>query len=137
MGSTGTIKRRRWRGRKLWMLAALLGFVLVVRLIWGWWVWRELDRQLAEIRKRGEPVAAADVVYEDVPDAENAWTLQLAAVQAIVKDCPSSSNITYEHYPPYPEAWMKLAKASEQANQRAFSLRAGQDRYRVRSSGAL
>ncbi|MCY2951730.1 MAG: hypothetical protein NTU53_07100 [Planctomycetota bacterium] len=106
-------------------VTALIALVLVVRLVWGWWVGRQLQAQLDEIRQRGEPVAATDMVYPFVPDSENAWLLQLQAVQVIVKsgvESPSNSSLDCPNYLPYPAEWMKLAEASEKVHGQAFAL---------------
>lgn len=103
----------------------LIALVLIVRLIWGWWVGRQLQAQLDEIRQRGEPVAVTDMVYPLVADSENAWLLQMQAAQVIVKtgvESPRNTNTDYPDYLPYPPEWMKLAEASEKAHAQAFAL---------------
>lgn len=113
-----------WRRRKLSSLAILAALMLLLRLGWGWWVGRQVAGILAEIRGRGEPVEAADVVYPVVPDSENAFVLQDQAINALVGgiDSPSNSNLEYAQYLPFPAEWMKLAEASEKAHGKAFAL---------------
>ena len=126
--------RRRWP--RIGMLPAvglLLLSMLILRLAWGAWVGWQLERQLAQIRQRGEPADPSDLVFEPVPDAENAWTIQRQAMAALVQgvESPRSSLLEYAHYPPYPPEWHRLARASEQAHQQAFA-RARQARTLLR-----
>jgi hypothetical protein len=113
-----------WRSRWLRSVLALVLVVLAVRLIWGWYVDRTLRGQLDIIRGRGEPVAAEDMTFASVPDAENAWNLQARAAGAHVAgvDSPRNSNDEFRNYPPYPNFWMKRAEASEQAHKQLFTL---------------
>jgi len=117
--------RRFWQTRTARAIAVLICLVLAVRLIWGWWVGRQLRAQLDEIRQRGEPVAVTDMVYPFVPDSENAWLLQMQAAQVIVKtgvESPRNTNTDYPDYLAYPPEWIKLAEASEKAHAQAFAL---------------
>ena len=113
-----------WRSWRLRLVLALVTLVLVVRVVWGWQVGRMLRAQLDAARARGEPVAVEDVRFEAVPDAENAWAVQVRAMQAHVPGVfsPRSSNDEYREYPPYPAYWMKRAAASAQAHGQVFAL---------------
>ena len=73
---------RWWKGRGWAVLLLLVGMIIVFRLGWGWWVGRELEGKLAEIRKRGEPVLVSDVHFQSVADSENAWLVQVQAAKA-------------------------------------------------------
>jgi hypothetical protein len=109
-------------------LRAVVGIVvliLVVRLIWGWHTGRLLRAQLDEIRGRGEPATLAELKFEAVPDAENAWALQVRAAtiaQGTGVWSPSSSNDEYREFPPFPGYWTKRAAASEAAHGQVFAL---------------
>jgi hypothetical protein len=118
------LKPSYWRRHKLRALGLLLGFVLAVRLAWGWYVGRQLAAQLAEMRRLDEPVEVSDVVCPSVPDSQNAFAVQLQAAKALAPkvDSPSNSRLDYRDYPPYPPAWWKLADASETAHAKAFQL---------------
>lgn len=113
-----------WRKQSTRAIAALLAFLLVLRLLWGWWVARQLQSQLAELRQRGQPTDVADLVFPSLPDEDNAWALQSQASLALAPgvDPPRASILEYPDYPPYPTEWMKLAEASEKANTHAFAL---------------
>jgi hypothetical protein len=103
----------------------LILLMLALRLAWGWYSYRLLAAQLDEARRRGEPVAAEDIVFESVPDSENAFLVQVRAAQsqAAGVDSPRNSIDEYPHdYPPFPANWMKRAKASEQAHGKVFAL---------------
>ena len=71
--------------RKVLAVALLLLFALVVRLIWGVWSERRAREAIAALRARGEAVEAAEVVYPDVPDAENAWD-QAIDMNAVIRE---------------------------------------------------
>src|SRR4051812_13097160 len=107
-----------WRSCWLRGVLTLVLVILAARLVWGWYADRTLRAQLDVIRGRGEPVAAEDMTFASVPDAENAWTLQAQAARAHVAgvDSPRNSNDEFRDYPPYPNFWMKRAEASEQAH---------------------
>ena len=65
------------------------------------------------------------MVYPFVPDSENAWLLQLQAIQVTAKsgvDSPSCTSLVCPDYPPYPAEWMQLTEASEKAHGQAFAL---------------
>ncbi len=113
-----------WQKQSTRAIAALLAFLLVLRLLWGWWVARQLQSQLAELRQRGQPTDVADLVFPSLPDEHNAWALQSQASFALAPgvDPPRASTLEYPDYPPYPTEWMKLAEASENANRPAFAL---------------
>ncbi|MFI5381315.1 MAG: hypothetical protein ACHRHE_18615 [Tepidisphaerales bacterium] len=90
------LKPSYWRRHKLRSLGMLLGFVLVVRLTWGWHVGRQLSAQFEEMRRLGEPVDVSDVVYPDVPDSQNAFAVQLQAAKALSAkvESPSYSSLS-------------------------------------------
>src|SRR2546426_11556182 len=109
------ILTRTWRWKRGWVLLLLLAPGMVgFRLGWGWWVQKQLNSKLAELRERKEPVALKDISYPPLSDAENAWKIQLKATMAVNTsvDCPRSSNLEFSD-PPYPPEWMNLAAASE------------------------
>lgn len=116
------LRERHSGRRKVLAVAALLLFALVVRLIWGVWSERRAREAVAALRARGEAVEAAEVVYPDVPDAENAWELQAKAMRGLSMTSPRHTNMEYPNYPPYSSKWMELADASERASAKAFAL---------------
>jgi hypothetical protein len=112
-----------WLSRSFRAVAALILFVLVVRLAWGDYASRALRAQSEHLLATGQPLKAEDVVYPPVPDAENAWLAIVKAMQArAAVDSPRYSNDEYNDYPPYPAYWLKRAEASEHANTAAFAL---------------
>src|SRR3954468_7664680 len=112
-----------WLSRhKVVSLAAVLLLMVLIRLAWGWYVSRQLERALAAVGAAGEPASFAEMKYPAVADEENAWLLQLKAGQGLVNtNSPRNSNLYYAG-PPYPAAWFTLAAASETANAQSFAL---------------
>jgi len=96
---------------------------LIFRLGWGWWADRQLAAKQDEVRRRGDPVALADVSYPLLNDADNAWKFQIKAMMALnpAVDSPRSTNLEYDG-PPYSAQWMSIAAASEAAHGQAFAL---------------
>lgn len=108
-----------WRRRSVRLVVALPLVMLGLRLGWGWYAERELAGQLAELRRRGVAVTVADLPpAPPLPDANNAWAIQVQAASAHAAgvDSPRNSSLSYPDYPPYPPAWTALAKASEVSN---------------------
>jgi len=105
------------------VLLLLVGMIIVFRLGWGWWVEKQLNTKLMELRGRGEPGALKEIPYPPLKDAENAWKTWDKALSALngTVDSPRSSFLEYGD-PPYPPAWMNMAAASENANGKAFAL---------------
>lgn len=72
--------------KHFWWLKRLMiaGFVIAVllvglRLVWGQVMQSRLDQAIADIQVKGEPIHYADLVSEEIPDAENgAWHLMQA-----------------------------------------------------------
>lgn len=122
----------RRRGIRVWVRShlpatfflSLLLFVLALRLLWDWHASWQLEKALADIRSRGGPVTAADIVIEPLPDSENAWVVHLQAIAAIKPNVnsPRSNVLEYPHYPPYGKEWEALAEASEKAHAQVFAL---------------
>lgn len=126
-----------WRQRWWTGPVGVIVVVMAARLACGWWAKTELDRQLAAIRARGEPVKVEDVAVEQVPDSENAATLQIKAGEAAYSllSGPRNGTIDYENYPPYPPEWWKLALASEKVNGNVLKLARearGRSRFQLR-----
>jgi hypothetical protein len=114
-----------WRSRHWRSVVGLVVLIFVARLISGWHARRVLNAQLDEIRARGEPATLADLKFDAVPDAENAWALQTKAGKISMGSgvwSPSSSNDEYREFPPFPGNWMKRAAASEAAHGQVFAL---------------
>jgi hypothetical protein len=113
-----------WRSRWLRAILAIALVIVALRLGWGWYARAELSKQIQAIRARGEPVWPTDIKFEAVPDAENAFSLQMRAARSTVSgvDSPRSSNLTYAGYPPYGRLWMSLAAGSETAHGTVFAL---------------
>lgn len=129
---------RRFRG--LVALFTLIFFILLLRLLWGWYADRQVQALLDEYRRRGLPVSAGDLKFPDVPDSENAWLVQLKAANASFTgtDSPRTSPLDYPGYPPYPPAWTTLAAASEAAHAPVFAqLRQARKLQRVQIHQAL
>src|SRR6267142_3198896 len=129
---------RWWARHKVVSLVAVLLLMVLIRLVWGWYVSRQLENALSAIRAAGEPASFAEMKYSPVPDEENAWLLQLKAAQGLVNtNSPRNSNLNNTD-PPYSTAWEKLAVASELANAKSFALVArarGLTRAQFRKSG--
>src|SRR4051812_33943038 len=112
------INWRGWLKHRFFYLALFVAMLLLLRLGWGWYVHRQLERLFADIKSRGEFVAASDVTYVPVPDSDNVWKLQFRAASALAPgvDSPLESNLEYPNYLPFPAAWRQLSDASEKAN---------------------
>jgi hypothetical protein len=80
-----------------------------------------LGLALDELAARREMIRGADV---NVPDAENAATYLVRAAEAIDPDadCPASTSIPFNGFPPYPPQWFQLADASVAASPKTFEL---------------
>lgn len=72
-----------WLKRILLSLLLIVVVLVVLRLVWGWRVQRELDALIASYRAKGEPTTAADFAPAPVPDAENAVPLLRQAAAAV------------------------------------------------------
>ena len=109
--------------RKLLVLALVALSIIVVRLIWGTFSERRVRESLAALRAQGEPAEPSDIVHPHVPEEQNAWAVQLEAINAqdASVESPHNSNMAYIGYPPYRPRWWKMAEASEQANASAFA----------------
>jgi hypothetical protein len=131
----------RWPlNHKFKAIAVLLFLMLLLRLVWGWSVHRDVQSQLQAIRARGAPIDATEVRHQAVPDEENAVVLYRKAVGTLKEpiDCPRSSNLEYPDYFPRPPKWMELAEASEKAQAAAFALvRAARQRPRAQFASSF
>ena len=106
-------------------LAALALLLLILRLIWGAIATNRLDRALAALRATGAPLTPQDLYPQTDPDPkQNAVTLflQAMAAQNTSVYSPSSSNLSFNGYPPYPPAWHQLANAAVAANTQTLKL---------------
>lgn len=108
---------------------ALLGLLLVIgvaclRVWWGRVATRELNRAVATLRARGEPVWASEFQPGDVHDDRNAAAALRDAFAAINPNAqpPSATNLTYRHYPPFPPRWHQLADQAVEKNAAALKL---------------
>lgn len=130
-----------WRSRYFRGMLLLVFLVLAMRLSWGWHARGALQAQLDEVRRRGEPVTLEELTSEPIPDADNAWTLQVKAAGIAVRtgvSSPSASNDEYRDFPPFPGYWMKRAAASEAAHGQVFALaRQARQLPRAQIRGAL
>ena len=115
-------RRRGYRG----FLTGFLAIVVVGGGLWGWWshvAAARLQSQLDAIRARHEPLLATDFKYSPVPRQQNAAKYLLAAVNALsTVNPPSSSNSTYNNYPPFPPTWHRMVEQSTAANSGAMLL---------------
>lgn len=79
------MRLRRWLKRTLIVTAVLfvilISLNLILTAIWS----RQIDRKLAELRAKGEPVTFADLIPKSVPDEENAAPLYHKAL-AVLSD---------------------------------------------------
>src|SRR3954469_9278888 len=102
--------RRIFRRPMRYWLVSLLVLMLIVRLVWGWWVHRQLEAQISAIRARGEPTDPSQIVHQPVPDNENAVVVYRQAVSVVNErvDCPRNSNLNYSDYFPRSSKWMEL-----------------------------
>src|SRR6476620_7913123 len=84
--------------REHWFAAfagVVVALAIVLRIAWGWGTSRRLDAALDDVRRRGEPLALADFVREDLPPSENAWAEYAEAARAVATSSalpPSQSN---------------------------------------------
>jgi hypothetical protein len=107
----------------LWRFSlVLLLAILALRLIWGWYIDRQLNAYITDLRDRGEPVHASDIKYARVPDSDDAWPLIVNATKSNTFDSPRSGNVAYSNYPPYSPTWIKLAAESNVKNAPALAL---------------
>lgn len=117
-------KLRAWPRRHKFatFILSLLVLTLVVRLTWGWYCGRQLAAALSELRDRGEPTSASEIVVEPLHASENAWNVYAQAIAALKPgvDSPRNSGLEYPTYPPYGAEWEELAAASEQAHSVVF-----------------
>ena len=125
VGETAPPRRRRsWVSRHKFasFILSLLGFVLVLRLTWGWYTARQLAAEWEKVRAQGHPTKLSDLEPAPLADAENAWTAYAQAIAAIKPgaESPRNSVIEYPQYPPHGPEWEALAEASEKANAGAF-----------------
>ena len=97
---------------------------MVVRLIWGWDANRRLQRAIAEIQARGEPIFPADFVMPQVPDEQNYLTYLKQAIAAMDTkvESPSQSDMEYDPYPPFPPKWHEMTSAAIAASPNTFKL---------------
>ncbi|HEV8604516.1 MAG TPA: hypothetical protein VGQ99_04075 [Tepidisphaeraceae bacterium] len=84
-GDGGSVKRppRRW-GR--WIGFALLGLIALVivgHAFWGWWEEKKLGEEIAELRRKGEPMLAEDFKGNVVAEGENGADLLKEAAASI------------------------------------------------------
>ena len=105
-------------------LVALVALVLAVRLVWGWGTSRRLDAAIEDVRRVGHPTRGDEVVFEPLPDRENAWAVFMRAHGGIKPgvDSPRSSILEYPSYPPYGPEWEQVASESEAENADAFRI---------------
>jgi hypothetical protein len=111
-----------WRSWRFRTAFALLLATLILRLLWGAYARHKLQAQLEDLRRQGLPIVPKEVIFEHVPDSQNAWPVLLQAASASQSgvDSPRASNDTYRDSPPYPPSWLKRARDSEKANAQAF-----------------
>lgn len=64
------------------LLPVLIGVAYIVRIAG---TGKQLDRKLAEIKARGEPVSASELIDSSIPDNENAATLYAPIIKEINK----------------------------------------------------
>src|SRR5690349_1040834 len=81
----GRLRLGAWAARHRFatLAVALVALALVLRLGWGWFAGRRLAAALEEVRRRGEPMALADFVEDDLPPSQNAWMDYAAAAQVV------------------------------------------------------
>jgi hypothetical protein len=118
----------------------LLFLMLLMRLLWGWSVHRQLQSQLSAIRARGEPIDPSQITHQPLPEDQNTVPLLRKAVSALVEgvDSPRNSNLEYPDFLLHSPQWMKFAEASEKAHGPAFALaRAARQRQQAQFATSL
>ncbi len=86
--------------------AAALFLLAAIWCLWFWYAQRMLDREIAELRAAGRPVAREDVSTRRLPDGQNGLNLLRQAMNnSPAVDVPASSNLTFREELPYPPAW--------------------------------
>jgi hypothetical protein len=106
----------------LLLLATL--FTSLCWLVWSSLAHRRLQAQLTAITALGQPITAADVPSPSIPGVSNAaplWNTVFASLPAN-DTCPSSSNITFNDYPPFPLQWQQMENQSIADNAKLFEL---------------
>jgi hypothetical protein len=105
-------------------LVILLALTILLRLFWGWQVDHQLNRRIAQIRARQQPVNFSEVTYPRIPASENAWALQIRAFAALAVgiNSPSNQEPEMDVYPLTDANWMAAAEKSETAHAPAFAL---------------
>jgi hypothetical protein len=118
-------RRRPWVRRHTFasFFLALLCFVLLLRLWWGWYTARQVAAEWDKVRALGHPTTPEEVMGPLLPERENAWPVYAQAIAALKPrvDSPRASVLEYPGYPPYGAEWEKLAAASERLNAAAMS----------------
>jgi len=116
----------RFRWLKRLLVAGLLSIVSLtaIRIWWGAHARQLLDAELAARRARGERVLPEDFATSTIPDSDNAAVILTNAGKAIDEDapCPSSSNLSFANYFPYPKSWMLMTEKAVVADQKALTL---------------
>jgi hypothetical protein len=102
----------------------------IICILTGCWIaWaaiahHRLAVQIAQIRTDGDPVLPQDFPAANVPDDQNAAKYFADAAAAMDQNNwpPSSSNLRYNDYPPFPAEWYRLADAAVVANTKTLEL---------------
>jgi hypothetical protein len=118
---------RRHLGASTLLLLVLL--TLLLRLVWGWQIDRQVNAYFAVLRARGQPATREDLILPPIPATENAWVVYeraFAQLSSKVKSPRADSRYASFHskyaiWPPHGDAWEADAKASETANAAFFS----------------
>jgi hypothetical protein len=124
MAQTSTqVPKTRFLGLLISTAAVLLSFGLVW-LGWSQVAGRRLQARVDALVARHEPISPQDFATPPVPKAENAATYLNAAVAAMSRTVwpPSSSQLVYPRYPPFPAEWHNMAEQAVAADRKALDL---------------
>ncbi|HEX4056138.1 MAG TPA: hypothetical protein VHX86_17895 [Tepidisphaeraceae bacterium] len=112
--------------RKIKPIAIAAAFVALI-LAWVSWAYiahLRLQKAIAEISARHEPVYISDLDFSPIPNNRNAAFYYLSAIAAMsnIIVSPSYSNLVYSGYPPFPPAWYQMMGHAMTADQAVFPL---------------
>lgn len=119
----------RWTKRWLLIVGALLLVLAAAWIVWAHIAASRLQAQVDTILARHEPLYQEDLALRAVPATENAAAYLRQAIAALPdldapgrEQTPSSSNMRFKVYPPFPAEWFRLADAAVAASARTLEL---------------
>jgi len=72
--STPRETKNKWR-RFFRVLAIIVALLVLLRLIGGWWVGRDLAPAVEALRDSGQPMRLSDITPPEIPPADDAWPI--------------------------------------------------------------